>query len=96
MKINQIQSFIERATPVLGHKTVVTFSNSASYYGFFVLLFDWEGLKAKNKWRFVPINKFAQFDHEFKMNKSPNPDHSLIIDGDAISKLEIIKSYSLS
>ena len=96
MQVNQIQNFIEKADPVEGHKTVVTFSNSTSYYGFFVRLIDWEGLKAKNKWRFVPINKFAQFDYEFRRNNNPNPDNSLIIDGDSISKLEIIKSYSLS
>ena len=95
MQVNQIQKFIDHVSPVPGYKIVVTFLNSTSFYGFFVQFGDWQGLKKNNKWRFVPVNKYSQFDNEFRKTNVPNPDYSIIIDGDVISNLEIICTYSI-
>ncbi len=96
MQVNQIQKFIDCVSPEQGYKIVVTVLNSSSFYGFFVLFNDWKGLKKKNEWRFIPINKYAQFNGEYRTTKKQNPDYSIIIDGNVISNLEIIKTYSIS
>ena len=95
MQADQIQNFIDNVNPNHGQKIVVTFLNSASFYGFFFLFNDWIELKKYNKWRFIPYNKFIQFDHEFQVTNIPNIDYSIIIDGDHVSNLETIMSYSV-
>jgi hypothetical protein len=96
MQVNQIQNFIEHASADQGYKIVVTFLNSSCFYGFFVRFNDWKRLKERNKWRFIPINKFNEFNYELRKTKIQNPDYSIIIDGDVISNLETERFYSLS
>jgi hypothetical protein len=94
MKFKQIKKIIKR-TPSLanGYKMVITYDNACSYDGMFDTFNDSKELKKQNKWRFIPKSNIKKYLKDLYKLRKPDPDHSIIIDGDAISKIEIVKSY---
>jgi len=92
MNIEQIQEFINEAAAIpVGHYVAVTQFNRSTYYGIFEIFKDSEELKKQNKWRFIPIDRMIGYYEELNKIKLSNPDYSLIIEGESISKLELVK-----
>jgi hypothetical protein len=90
--MEMIKEFFEqyRSLPQ-GQCVAVTQHNRSTFYGLFEDFGDSEELKKQNKWRFVPIHRLEDFYEELQRTNIPNAEHSLIIEGSSISKLELIR-----
>jgi hypothetical protein len=94
MTCEEIKSFVNEISPVPGgYNVVVTYSNSTSFYGFFDCYNLSEELMKENKWYFIPKHNLTIFLEELYKTKVPPTDYSVIIDGNSISKLELVKVY---
>jgi hypothetical protein len=94
MTTEQIRDFVNEISPVPGgYNVVVTYSNMSSFYGFFDCFNISEELMKENKWHFIPRHNLALFLEDLYKTKIPNTDYSIIIDGNNISKLELVKVY---
>jgi hypothetical protein len=95
MRPEEILNFIKKAIKLTEDECVaVTQNNTSSIYGFFDTFEDtWELMRC-NKWRFVPINYASEYFYEKRAYKKANPDITIIIDGNTISNLEIIRNFS--
>jgi hypothetical protein len=94
MKFKRIKKILRHAPSVVnGYKVVVTYDNSCSYDGMFDVHNASREFKKQNKWRFIPNNNISKYLNHLYKGQTPDPDHSIIIDGDAISKIEIVKNY---
>jgi hypothetical protein len=94
MKFDQIKKIIEDTGSGPGKtRLAITRDNSYSFYGCFDVYNISLELKEQNKWRFVPLNNIPKYLDELKQLRFPGPEHSIIIDGDSISNIEVVKDY---
>jgi hypothetical protein len=59
-------------------------------YGFFVSTGDYNDLKEKNEFRFVPRNSYKAFNDEYAKKGTYNLNYSSILKGDDIEYIEFV------
>lgn len=95
MSPEQIEVFIRQSSEAPeGYCVAVTQHNTTSFYGFFDLFEDSDDLRKKNQWRFVPINYQQEYFYEKRAHNQVNIEYSIILEGDTISNLELIRDFS--
>lgn len=70
--------------------TRVICRNDVTHYGFFYFFDDYEYLKAKNQYRFIPRNNLQSFQSEHLKNGRYDTNYSVILDGEEMLNIEFV------
>jgi hypothetical protein len=89
-----IQYFVSKMSSIpMGCCIAVTQENDITHYGFFGAFNDSEELTKQNKWRFIPLDQIMDYYEDLKQSKRPNPEYSIVIEGNSVTSLELIRKY---
>lgn len=70
--------------------TCVICKNDVYYYGHFYSFNDYQELKGKSKFRFIPRNNMKSFLSGCSQNGGANADYSIVIDGESILGIDFV------
>jgi|GEM_PF-1859579 hypothetical protein len=88
----QITKFIEDSCSATNKPFVtrVMCKNDVTHYGYFNSFDDYNELKEKDQYRFIPRNNFMAFKNEYSEKGKYNVNHSIVLAGEDLVDIEFV------